>query len=111
MSLWAAANAAHTPFGASRSAPGHLEAVERVKEWTRGRFGLAEAEAVLVSETVPSLPGFPPLQSLVAFRSGDGAALHFRVFKPVEEIEPDDIPPAWMKGALAEASGAACDCC
>jgi len=111
VSLWAETRPPRAPFGDSRPAPGHLEAVERVKAWTRGRFGLAEAEAVLVSETVPSLPGFPPLQSLVAFRSGDGPALHFRVFKPVEEIEPDDIPPAWMKGALAEALGAGCDCC
>lgn len=111
MTLWTSSDIPGAPFGASRPAPGHLEAVERVKEWTRGRFGLAEAEAVLVCETVPALPGFPPRQSVVAFRSGDGPAHRFRVFKPVEEIEPDDIPPAWMKGALAEASGPSCGCC
>jgi hypothetical protein len=33
------------------------------------------------------------------------------VFKPLEEVSGEDLPPPWFKGALAVAGELDCDCC
>jgi len=110
MSLWADA-ASSGAFGAPRKGAGHLEAVERVKDWTRARFGLGN-EPIVLTEAAGVLPGFPAHETLVVFWSGDdGRRHHFKVFKRVEDIDPEDIPPAFMKDALAEGEGITCACC
>ena len=111
MGLWTGTGNPGGPFGPATNAVAHLEAVERLKEWTRGRFAIAEDETVVVGEGASALPGFPPLQTGVAFWSADGTRYHFSIFKPVEEIEPGDLPPTWMKEALAASDGFACACC
>ena len=111
MSLWADTASNRPRFGSAPKGPGHLEAVERVKEWTRVRFGLLEGDVVLVSEAASSLPGFPPLETGVAFRTSDGTRHHFKLFKRVEEVLEGDLPPAWMKTALAASDGFGCECC
>jgi hypothetical protein len=111
MSLWADTGASGAGFGAARKGPGHLEAVERLKDWTRGRFALALDETVLVAEIASAVPGFPPIETTVAFWTVDGARHHFRVFKPVEGVDEDDLPPAWLKDSLALSEGVDCACC
>ena len=90
-------------------------ACRRVADWTREHFALPADAIVLVSERANAQPGFPPLETLLVFW---GASLqqpaqrhHYRFFKPVHEVQPDDLPPAWMKDALAEVPAWACDCC
>ena len=109
MSLWSEASGAG-PFGPSRRGPAHLEAAERLKEWTRARFALGEDDTILVAEAAPALPGFPPLETVVAFWSG-GMRHHYRVFKPVEDVAAEDLPPAWLKASLALSEGIECACC
>ena len=110
MSLWSDAGPARSSFGGTRAA-GHLEAAERLKAWTRERFGLASRDIVVVTESACVEPGFPPMQTVVAFWSDAGDTRHhYRVFKPLEAIEPADVPPAWMKPALANADFS-CECC
>jgi nitrate reductase delta subunit len=111
MSLWADSGIPGGRFGSSRKGHGHVEAVERVKDWTRSRFRLAEGETILVTEMARSLPGFPPVETAVAFWTGDGARHHFTIFKPVENVADDDIPPAWLKDSLALSEGVECACC
>ena len=89
----------------------HLDAVAKVKDWTRERFALGEAEIVMVSEVASKLPGYPPLQTAVSFWSEDRQRHHFTVFKRVEDVEPSDIPPAFLKSTLALSDGIACACC
>jgi len=36
---------------------------------------------------------------------------HFKVFKPLTEVLADDLPPSWLKDALAAVDGAECGCC
>ena len=65
MSLWtdsARRRAGFTSFG--RGVP-HLEAVDRLKDWTRQHFGLVEEDAIVVSETTCPLPGFPAVETVV----------------------------------------------
>src|SRR5262245_50444578 len=62
--------------------PEHLAAIDRVREWTRARFALAEDIAILVSEVACALPGCPPLETVIAFWEG-GLRYHFKIFKPV----------------------------
>jgi hypothetical protein len=109
MSLWADPANARAGLAALRGGPGHLAAVERVKDWTRSRFALGEAGTVLLQESAGTLPGFPPRETLVAFWTADGERHHFKVFKPVEEVVDDDVPPSWMKDSLA--GDIACECC
>jgi len=89
----------------------HLDAVEQVKDWTRSRFRLEENDLVMVSEVASKLPGHPPLQTAVSFWLGDDGRHHFTVFKRVEDVLEDDIPPAFMKDALALSEGVSCSCC
>lgn len=111
MSLWADTGDARPKFGAARKGLGHLEAVERVKDWTRERFALGENEVVVVVESASALPGCPPLETGVAFRTADGTRHHFKLFKPVEAVVAADLPQAWMKAALAASDGFGCECC
>ena len=59
--------------------PEHLEALERVREWTRARFKLAEDATILVSEVACGLPGCPPLETVVAFWTEGDTRHHFKV--------------------------------
>ncbi len=111
MSLWADAGDTGARFGPARKGHAHLEAVERLKDWTRARFALGEDETVVVAQIARALPGFPPLETVVAFWTLDGTRHHFRVFKPVEGVIEEDVPPAWLKESLALAEGVECACC
>jgi hypothetical protein len=91
--------------------PEYLQALDRVKEWTRSRFKLPEDAAVLVTEVACGLPGCPPLETVVAFWTDTDTRHHFKVFKRVEEVAPDDLPPAWLKNALIAIAGEGLECC
>ena len=94
-----------------RKSPEHHEALARVREWTRTRFRLPEGAAILVAEMACGLPGCPPLETAVAFWTGDAKRHHFKVFKPVRDVMEDDLPFAWLKDSLAVPDGFGCDCC
>ena len=111
MRLWSDATQGKVPFGTPGNRFAHLDAVESIKEWTRLRFGLSERDVVVVSEVACSMPGFPPLETGVAFWTGEGIRHHFRVFKPVEQIAESDLPPQWLKDSLAASDGIECYCC
>ena len=88
-----------------------LHAAERVKRWTRSRFGLAENATLLVSEIENAAPGFPPLTTVVAFWTAERKHYHFKVFKPLEQVLEEDVPPAWYKDALTVEPGIDFGCC
>jgi nitrate reductase delta subunit len=111
MSLWAQRGVSGGAFAAVRKGRGQLEAVEWLKGFTRERFGLDPDETVLVREMECSAPGFPPLETLVAFWTADGTRHHFKVFKPVALVMEHDVPPAWLKDSLALSEGVECACC
>ena len=93
-----------------RKSAAHLEALGRVREWTRERFTLAADATILVSEIACGLPGCPPIETVVVFWIGE-TRHHFKFFKPAREVVFDDFPPAWLRKALAVPDGFACDCC
>lgn len=94
-----------------RKRPERLKALERVKQWTRARFKLAQDAPILVGEIACGLPGCPPLETVVAFWTDGDTRHHFKVFKRVEEVVPDDLPPAWLKNALIAVEGEGLECC
>ena len=96
------------PFKRSTS---RLEAAERVKQWTRERFGLDKDATLLVTEIESGTPGFPPLTTVVAFWTAERRHYHFRVFKPLGEVTESDVPPRWYRDALAVVPGIDCGCC
>ena len=104
-----ARNSAKTGF--ARKGPAHGEALERVRAWTRARFGLPVDDVILVSELACTLPGCAPLETVVAFWTETDKRHHFKIFKPVAEVVADDLPPAWLKEALAVPEGGDCECC
>ena len=89
----------------------HRDAVDRVKGWTRERFELPPDAAILVAEVACTLPGCPPLETVVAFWTGNDRRHQFKLFKPVAEVLPDDLPPSWMKNALVAIAGVGDECC
>ena len=85
---------------------------DTIAGWTRERFGLPAASVVLVNEAASSLPGFPPLYTVIVFWTGALAQRHhLNVFKPMDLVTSDDLPPYWMREALAVPPSFACDCC
>ena len=97
-------------LGFVKKSPAHREALERVRAWTRERFALPEEATIVVTEIACALPGCPPLETVVVFWA-DERRHHFKVFKPVREVVPDDLPFAWLKAALAVPDDFVCDCC
>src|SRR5215475_15523576 len=87
-------------YGFKRSA-GHAADLDRVREWTRARFGLGAETTVLVAQVSCQLPGCPPLETVVAFWTDD-QRYRFKLFKPVAEVVADDLPPSWFKEALRD---------
>jgi hypothetical protein len=93
----------------TRKSPGHSAALDRVRESVRERFALDDV-AILVAEIACAVPGCPPIETVIAFWA-DGRRHHFKVFKPVAEVTDDDLPPWWLKPALAVADDFTCECC
>ena len=91
--------------------PEHTAALEQVRAWTRARFSLAEDAAVLVAQVTCSLPGCPPLETVVAFWTDTDKRHQFKLFKPVAEVVEDDLPPAFMKTALIADEESGFECC
>jgi nitrate reductase delta subunit len=98
-------------FASTQKGPEHAVAAERVREWTRARFALPEDAPVMVAEVTCAVPGCPPLETVVAFWTGNEQRHHFKMFKPLAEVAEEDLPPAWLKNALADVEGFGCECC
>ena len=104
-------------FGSFVTSPQQDAALARVEADVRQRFRLSPATTVLVTELACELPGCPPLETVVAFWLGEGAdhgeplRHHYKVFKPVQQVTEADLPPWWMKDALAVPPDGDCACC
>jgi hypothetical protein len=97
-------------FGTFKRNPEQVAAFETIEGWTRARFRLAPADAVLVTEITCRLPGCPPLETVIAFWNGEGTRHHIKVFKKAVEVVEDDLPPTWYRPALVVDDGASMDC-
>jgi nitrate reductase delta subunit len=94
-----------------KARPQQAEAADRIKVWTRERFRLPNEAAILVSEVACGLPGCPPIETVIAFWTGQDTRHHFKVFKPMADVIEDDLPPSWMKNALIADDGMWLECC
>jgi coenzyme F420-reducing hydrogenase gamma subunit len=97
-------------IGFRRQPPDHAAVAEQVRAWVRARFALPDEAVVMVAEVTCAVPGCPPLETVIAFWI-EAARHHFKVFKPLAEVVQDDLPPAWLKNALADQDGMGCECC
>ena len=97
--------------GCVTRSPAQSAALVRVRAWTRERFTLADDATIMVTELACTLPGCPPRETVVAFWTAPERRHHFKVFKPAAEVTSDDLPPGWLKDALAIPEGGDCDCC
>lgn len=98
-------------LGSNRKSPAQLQALEAIRQWTIQRFSLLPEETAMVTEMACSLPGCPPLETVIAFWTADGKRHHYKIFKPALDVLEDDLPPYWMKDALVVPEGMSCDCC
>ena len=104
-------------FGSFVSNPQQDAALARVEADVRLRLRLPATTTVLVTELACELPGCPPLETVIAFwlREGEDDAEpmrhHYKVFKPVQQVTEADLPPWWMKDALAVPPDWVCACC
>src|SRR3954468_7557242 len=93
----------------TKKSPEHTAALGWVRERACARVSLGEG-AILVAEVACAVPGCPPIETVIAFWS-EGRRHHFKVFKPVAEVTEADLPPYWMKRALAASDDFECECC
>jgi coenzyme F420-reducing hydrogenase gamma subunit len=94
----------------SEKSPERARAAAQIKQWTRSRFGLASDAVISVSQIDCAVPGCPPVETVVMFWTGT-KHYHFKVFKPLADVLPQDLPPSWFMPALAVPEGAECGCC
>jgi nitrate reductase molybdenum cofactor assembly chaperone NarJ/NarW len=97
-------------LGLKKKSPDRAAGHERLRAWTRERFTLANDDTIMVSQIACSAPGCPPVETHVVFWTQAGRH-HFKIFKPLAEVDADDVPPAFMKNALVAPEGFDCDCC
>jgi nitrate reductase delta subunit len=97
-------------LGYGKQNPERGAALDRLRDWTRARFGLADDTTVMTSEIACAVPGCPPLETHIVFWTERGRH-HFKIFKPATETSEDDLPPAFMKDALIVLDGIDCSCC
>jgi nitrate reductase molybdenum cofactor assembly chaperone NarJ/NarW len=97
-------------LGLKKKSPDRAAGHERLRAWTRERFTLADDDTIMVSQIACSAPGCPPVETHVVFWTQAGRH-HFKIFKPLAEVDADDVPPAFMKNALVAPEGFDCDCC
>jgi hypothetical protein len=103
------AGSSDTPqLGSLKKNPEHLLNIEKIKGWTRERFTLSEEAVILVSEIGCTIPGCPPLETVVAFWTEDKKLHHFKLFKPLQDVVYDDLPWAWLMDSLADGEGFEC---
>ena len=98
-------------FGSIRKGEAHREAVSRVTGQVRDRFELPEKAIITVNEVACTLPGCPPLETLVLFWDLAGKRYRFKIFKPTVEITEEDLPYRWQLPTLAAHEGSEDDCC
>jgi hypothetical protein len=94
-----------------KKTPEQVAALDRVRAWTRERFKLADDATILVAEVACGLPGCPPIETVVAFWTDGETRRQFKLFKPVDQVRSDDLPPGWMKPALVVDENAGFECC
>lgn len=87
-------------LGRRRKGPDHLQAIDRVREWTRARFALPSDSTIIVAQLECRRPGCPPLETVVVFWCATGTQHRFKVFKRAVEVAQEDIPFAWLREAL-----------
>jgi hypothetical protein len=97
-------------LGFTTKSPDHAAALAGLRRSTKAHFALAEEETVMVSELACNVPGCPPVETHVVFWTAAGRH-HFKIFKPLLQVNEDDLPPAFMKNALVAPEGFDCDCC
>jgi nitrate reductase delta subunit len=98
-------------LGRPRMSRETIAALARIRGWTRERFALPETAVVLATEVPETLPGFPPVSTIVAFWIDPAQRSHYQVFKPAIEVAQDDLPPAFLKNSLAGEPIFGCPCC
>lgn len=98
-------------FGTMSQSPTQSAALHQIETWTRERFSLAPEVAVLVTELPCALPGCPPLETVIAFWTAAERRHHYKIFKPAQQVLPDDLPPYWMIDALLVPPDYECGCC
>lgn len=89
----------------------HMSALRRLKSWTRDQFGLGANDTVLIEQGSTDLPGFPQVETTIAFWTGPECRHEFKVFKPAIEVEIIDLPPGWMRDVLKVSREEGCTCC
>jgi hypothetical protein len=100
-----------TALGFLKKGADHGQALDRIAAQTRARFKLGDEAVVLVAELACTLPGCPPIDTVVVFWTAQGVRHRFKIFKPALQVTEEDLPYAWLMRSLAAPEGFDLDCC
>jgi hypothetical protein len=100
-----------TALGFLKKGADHGQALDRIAAQTRARFKLGDEAVVLVAELACTLPGCPPIDTVVVFWTAQGVRHRFKIFKPALQVTEEDLPYAWLMRSLAAPEGFDQDCC
>jgi hypothetical protein len=102
---------ARRTWAMGRKSSEQVAAFKRIRNWTRLRFALPEAAAVLVSELACTRPGCPPIATVVVFWTPGEKRHVFKIFKTSTDVAFTDLPPAWLCDGLVGLAGDDDGCC
>jgi hypothetical protein len=100
-----------TALGILKKGADHGQALDRIAAQTRARFKLGDEAVVLVAELACTLPGCPPIDTVVVFWTVQGVRHRFKIFKPALQVTEEDLPYRWLMRSLAAPEGFDQDCC
>jgi hypothetical protein len=73
----------------------------------RDRFRIPGTEIILVSQDPGTKPGFPPVETNVIFWK-DETRYRLKIFAPVADVTPADLPIAWLLPSLEDTGEGGC---
>ena len=93
-----------------RSRKAHHAEVSRLENLIMNQFRLKNSTIVLVEEHWPVEPGFPPRMTVLSFWLND-IRHGVTIFKRLEDVNKNDLPPLWMRDRLEAFEPMGCSCC
>jgi hypothetical protein len=69
----------------------HPDQVDRIKSWTRERWGLGDDVTIMVTELECRESGCPPIETVIAVLEGPGITKQYKIHKTTDEIGRHDV--------------------
>lgn len=75
------------------------------------RLDLPDDTNISVYENACSLPGFPPIETVIVIHHNVETKYRFKIFKLLSDVGINDLPEKWLLPSLLDDRHTGCKCC